>query len=451
MDRRYFTESKKGLIIKLFALKVMFIIPEQILSNDMLTKELTDRFSGPIILSYVWWILSTALQKKISKLYFLARDGYLLHEVAKDICNCFSLPIQCSYLFCSRASLRMPSYHLLSKEEIYQLLLQGGYRITLKSILERANLNENERQKVYIDCGMPNPDEEHLLNANELETLRSILKSSEVLYRLIMHKSHLAYQNAVGYLEQEGLPASEQIALVDSGWTGSMQRSLRQLLDSLGYCGSIVGFYFGMYAKPKSQEDGEYLTWYFDHRRRTSDKITFCNNLFECLLPAPHGMTIEYEFRNGVYAPVFLKRSNAMELKRIQTHIHQVLAYVREYMKSMDFYSFQEQAHKRETRKRVIRYMTHPTKDEADFYGKIRFCDDITEGYHLSLAEKGQVSVLKNYLFFPRLIRRLRKHNGEQQAELFWPYGTIAFLPKWKQSWYRWNVYLWEWIRYVRQ
>lgn len=139
-----------------------------------------------------------------------------------------------------------------------------------------------------------------------------------------------------------------------------------------------------------------------------------------------------------------------MELKRIQTHIHQVLAYVREYMKSMDFYSFQEQAHKRETRKRVIRYMTHPTKDEADFYGKIRFCDDITEGYHLSLAEKGQVSVLKNYLFFPRLIRRLRKHNGEQQAELFWPYGTIAFLPKWKQSWYRWNVYLWEWIRYVR-
>ncbi len=431
-------------------MKEVLTIQKQIILNDKLSENLTTNFSGPIIFSYVWWILNTAWQRGISKLYFLARDGYLLCKVAEKIRTHFSLPIQCCYLYCSRTSLRMPSYHLLKEEEMYHLLFQGGYRVTLRSVLERANLDRQERKNVYTDCGILNPDEEYLLNAKELENLRQILKSSKLLRSLILEKSYSAYQQTIGYFKQEGLLDSKQIALVDSGWTGSMQRSLRQLLSSSGYTGRLIGFYFGMYVKPQSSEDGEYLTWYFDNRNRIRDKICFSNNLFECLLSAPHGMTLGYELKNGSYTPIFSKAQDSAELERIQNHTRQVLDYVQKSIKGIDFDVFQAQEHRRRTRKIILRYMAHPTRDEAHFYGKIRFCDDVTEGYHLSLAEEGQLPVLKNYLFLPRVIHRLKQRGGGQQVALVWPYGTIAFLPKWKQAWYRWNVYLWEWIRYVR-
>ena len=75
--------------------------------------DLIKEFVGPILFDYVWWILYQAQQRGIQRLYFLARDGYLLREIAQQFCARFGLKIECRYLYCSRAALRMPSYHLL--------------------------------------------------------------------------------------------------------------------------------------------------------------------------------------------------------------------------------------------------------------------------------------------------------------------------------------------------
>jgi len=413
-----------------------------------IAEPLSQMFTGPLLFHYVWWVLWQAKSRNIHMLYFLARDGYLLWKIAQQFCDTFHLPIECRYLYASRASLRMPTYHLIGKEAM-ELLTLGGYQVTLFSLLRRAELTSEERTAVYNDCGMEQPNENRLLTRSDLDKWRKALLNSKVFYDFIFRKSKAAYGNAIGYFRQEGLFDQREVALVDSGWTGSMQRSLRQLLQSAGFNGGLIGFYFGMYAVPKSPEDGTYLTWYFNHNSSPHIKIPFCNNLFECLLSAPHGMTTGYCLRGGAYEPEQLPAPQGAELDNIHENIGLVLEYVQDRLKELDFVAFCRENALRETRKRIRRYMAHPTRAEATYYGRFLFCDDTTEAYRFSLADKSQIHALKGYSIPARVWRRLFSKGNAAVPELYWPYGTIAFLPCWKRWWYRWNVYVWEWLRYT--
>ena len=88
----------------------------------MSDEELCRRFSGPLLLDYVWWVLREAEKRKLRTLYFLARDGYLLYRIAQVFVSRYSLPLECRYFYCSRTSLRMPSYWFIG-EEAFDLLL----------------------------------------------------------------------------------------------------------------------------------------------------------------------------------------------------------------------------------------------------------------------------------------------------------------------------------------
>ena len=423
---------------------------EHIVEENHIARELAHHFSGPLVFDYVWWVLTESQRRNIKTLYFLARDGYVLREIAELFSKHFNLNIDCRYLYCSRVALRTPSYHLLSTNEIYHLLLLGGYQVTLKSLLQRAGLNDDECSLVYSECGFDRNTENTLLTRTELAAVKEKIKHSKIYYSLIMEKSKEAYKNAIGYFEQEGLLGSSQIAIVDSGWTGSMQRSLRQLLRSAGYRGSFIGFYFGMYQEPKDSEDGTYLTYFFNWQKNIPQKICFCNNLFECILSAPHGMTIGYEKNGRNYEPKLLPPRPEHEQSIIVKQIEEICEYAKSKVKEVTFGQFDETKAKKTAFALIRRYMAHPRKEEALFYGGIQFCDDITEAYHCTLASETQLSALKGYSIPKRILRRLRKsHSDVVLPELFWPYGTMAFLPQWKQIWYRLNVYTWELLRYV--
>ena len=52
---------------------------------------------APAMNSFAIWVLKAALKKKISRLYFLARDGYFMYTTAKMLCDRLNLPIECRY------------------------------------------------------------------------------------------------------------------------------------------------------------------------------------------------------------------------------------------------------------------------------------------------------------------------------------------------------------------
>lgn len=410
-------------------------------------EDLIKQFSGPLLFSYVWWVLHQAVHMRINRLYFLARDGCLLREIAEQFCRKYYLPIECRYLYCSRTALRMPCYHLIG-EEAYDLLLSGGYQVSLCGILNRAGLGDGERKDVYQECGLADWDENALLQKKELVVIRDLLKSSQSYRQAVERRSREAYPAAMGYLRQEGLFEEGPVAIVDSGWTGSMQRSLRQLLQSGGYTGQIIGFYFGMYAAPQSPEDGTYLTWFFSGKTGLFRKIPFNNNLFECLLSAPHGMTSGYKLQNEVYVP---KRLPCTEdyVQKVSKQMERILNFTCQKLETAVFEQFDAKRLRQESKKLVFRYMANPKKEEAAALGEYFFCDDVTDGYFRCLAEASQVAVLKNYAIPHRIYRKLVGKSTRVVADLYWPCGTAAFLPPIKQLWYRWNIYLWELLRYV--
>ena len=407
------------------------------------------RFSAPLLLDYVYWILQQAQERKLKTLYFLARDGYLLRKIAISVCKHLQLSIECRYLYCSRSSLRMPSYWLIG-EEAYDLLLLGGYQVSIFSVLSRADLTQKEMQMVCRDCELDYGRASELLTKGEFRMLCERLRRSTVYRELVQAKSVAAYEGAEEYFRAEGLVHAQRIALVDSGWTGSMQRSIRQLLEHMGFRGELMGFYYGMYACPKEKADGAYYTFLFNQQGKLRDKIHFCNNLFECMLSAPHGMTVGYR-KDGT--PLLRPYPKDHMAEAVEHQIEETLLAVEQEIGKVNLRSFSPEKAKKRARRLITRYMAHPTAKEAAQYQSFFFCDDITEAYCCPLVDSRQIQALKGYSLPARVLRRLgwKGRNGQASAELFWPYGTMAFLPPVKRWWYRWNVYIWEWIRYVNR
>lgn len=399
---------------------------------------------APVVCDYVFWILCEAQKRGITTLYFLARDGYTLKKIAEIICEKRKISVECRYLYCSRASLRMPSYNILG-DEMYDLIFQGGYHVTLRSFFERAGISQDKWPEILKEVGIDIATEiNHELAYGEISDYKERFKRSNMFRAQVLKNSQSAYSDAIGYFRQEYLLNQKHIAIIDSGWTGSMQRSIRQLLESAGFRGKITGFYFGLYVCPQDPADGEYLSWYFSGNSAKKNKIFFCNNLFECILSAPHGMTLRYEKKED-YVPVLLPPPEEKQLQKINDQIAGLLDGARERMeKGMT-------ASRSKSERTLRSIMGRPSKELAELYGEFAFCDDITENYHFSLADAKQQDRLKDYLIIPRVLRKLsHKAQGKRAPELFWPYGDAAFISNpIKRAWYWGNIYLWEWLKYT--
>lgn len=420
-------------------------LPEE----DISLKSLSRKITGPVLFAYVWWVLVQARERGFQRLYFLARDGYVLEKISRKFCEQFQLNIDCRYLYCSRASLRMPSYHLIVNEA-FDLLLLPGYHLTAFTVLQRVNLTESERRKVYQEISFSIRDEHLVMTKPEFHAFAEKIKKSSYFRSLVQEKSMQSYDAAIGYLRQEGLMDGASYAIVDSGWTGSMQRSLRQLLESAGYTERLNGFYFGMFANPKEPRDGEYFTWYFNANTSKINKIFFCNNLFECMLSAPHGMTVGYKEESGNYLPILKNEPSPAALEQIYEQINGILAFADAALPLVVLENFNPSRLYKLTQKLLRRLMVHPTQKEAEIYGQFAFCDDVTEEYHMPLADKVQLGNLSGYMVLPRMIRKLfRIKQTRQMQEPFWPYGIIAFASAHLRTWYRLNIYVWEWLRYT--
>ena len=103
--------------------------------------------------SFVIWLLKSAMENNIKRLYFLARDGYFMYHASLILCNTLHLPIECRYLSCSRYSLRIPMFHL-DHNTALDYICRGGIDVTLTKILSRAGLTKNESEKIIKHLGL---------------------------------------------------------------------------------------------------------------------------------------------------------------------------------------------------------------------------------------------------------------------------------------------------------
>ncbi len=336
---------------------------------------------SPAMNAFVIWVLKAAVKKKISRLYFLARDGYFMYITAKIMCERLDLPIDCRYLSCSRFSIRIPMFHF-NMGEALDYIVRGGIDVTLDKVLNRAGLDEHEKADVTDDIG--NEFAEGVIPYSELQKLRTRLEVSDVFLNAVKKHSEEAFPVACEYLGAEGLFDKDvSFAFVDSGWTGSMQKVLGQLLEKSGHGRRLHGFYWGLYELPSDTDTDDYECYYFGPAFGTSRKAGFSNCLFESVFSAPHGMTLSYEKKGRKVLPVYAdirpenKEFNEQTERYLTVFTEKLASKLSEKGKGLHISGLKKE---RDTVCRLLdTFMGEPARHEAFVYGTLPFSDDVLD------------------------------------------------------------------------
>lgn len=399
--------------------------------QDLVAQSVTEQVTAPVLCDFVGWTLNSAREKGIKRLYFLARDGWIMYNAAKRIAEKFKLHIELKYLLCSRMSLRLAALSELG-DEAYRYLLEGGFALTPAIILGRLRLDSDQRKSVYKNIGFEG-DENMEMGKAVAASFCDKLRNSPVYNGFIKAVSDDSKKNAMAYLLQEGLLSDEAYALVDSGWTGSMQRMFRVLTGK-----KQTGFYFGLYSKPPA-EDGEFNAYLFD--KSTSPRLVsrFNNHLFEALCSAPHGMTVAYETRNGETVPIFNnEKSLNSGLPLLDTQEQAIFSYIDDsYKLSVKTASMKER--QAFAFPLLDKLMFTPSREIAECYGALRFSDDPAELYSFPLA--AALEDTKPLYLLPRLKEKYFRRDKPARP-VYWGYAAAVLSGK--GSFCRLNLRLWE-------
>lgn len=366
---------------------------------------------SPVIILYTLWIVTEAEKQGIKRLYFLARDGFLMQEAAETICKSRKNGIVCSYFFCSRYALRMAAYHFLD-ETAYERIFLHAYRQTAHCLLQRVGLDANERKRIYADISFQCEHEQKILSRSEFDSFCTMLKSSPKFREILMQKSEAAYPDIMAYIRQEGMQDYDTVGIVDLGWTGSLQATLRRLLDSEHIRTKITGFYIGMLDAPPKRIGSVYYTWLFDEKE-TLVKAWFAHNLMECICSAPHGMTMGYQSCQGKMIPILADKENPSERSK------RIRGMIARFMLSFEENTVYQSRYKVIALRLLKKLMLSPTEEEVQALSCYSFCDDVGEQYHRSIVQLGKpLDFRKELLFYKPFYR-------ESTDGFYWYYGSV--------------------------
>ncbi len=364
------------------------------------------------------------------------------YQIAKKIIQQEKLPIECKYLEGSRYAWRMAEFLLPDSDPIAKICI-GGIHVTLRKILKRGGLSDEEVDTVAALLQMEDRLDKQLTYAETL-AMKPALAACNELKQFIRKHAEAAYTNTVNYFIQEGLTASESFGIVDSGWVGSLQQTLGRLLGSVTGAGvenKIQGFYFGLYELPEGAEKNAYHTFYFSPYRDIEKKVRFSNCLFEAVCSAAEGMTIGYRQKNERIVAVYECKTNPNR-ERILAN-ERLLEQILDSADKVIELSLPDE----EMKKRLKRFMSMPTKEEAACYGSYLFSDDVFESSLQKVAAELREEEIRNLHLLNRMLimKGIRKRDLKDSA---WPEGSVVNSGRhvryhlWQVRWYKRMIYI---------
>lgn len=397
---------------------------------------------APALCSYVAWVIQEAVRSGKKRLYFMARDGYLMYKTAQSICKTLGINLDCRYIYCSRYSLRSAEYRLIGDRRVVDYICLQGIDISFGRMMERAGLTRGQGVEVARSLGINLQDYDLPMKYQTIEQLKGKLLHCELFLNFVRLYSCERYPEVCTYLEREGFTEDVPYAIVDSGWTGSLQKSLGIILKSMGVDRRLEGYYFGLYQIPKDMKTEDYHAWFFSANGNLRRKVYFNNNLFECIYSAPHGMTIAYKDAT----PVFYEHesANQIKIKQFETLLNQ---YIRELLSEQPGLE-EMNAGKAALAKSLGLFMGTPTKEEAAYFGSYLFCDDVVGGEDIPVARKLNGEELRQNFLWSRLKSRL-SGTGSNIKESAWLEGSIALYGD-NQGTALLQCRLFLYIRYIR-
>lgn len=223
---------------------------------------------GPVIYDFIEWLYDQSVN--YDELWFLSREGWLLKKVFDIYCNSRGKAfVNTKYFLSSR---RAASAAAIKEEKDIKEILSQYYRGSVDNLI-KSRLGITINYDFYVE--MP----------RDIEQVMSYVNINEVIDK--------AERERINYIKYCSSFSDNNIAVVDIGYSGTIQYYLSKLLNI-----KIDGLYLSSHFNNKPEKIGckcKSLFPVYNTLDERENKI-FKNQLyFEAILKAPYGQLISFD------------------------------------------------------------------------------------------------------------------------------------------------------------
>lgn len=310
---------------------------------------------GPVIMTFGLWLLNKIKEDNITKLVFMARDGYFLKEDIEYICELLGEKIECCYIGISRQLVMMTSIE--TKQDLMEYA-KMPYTGTIAELLEDRfgifcpNIYKNKQLEQYID-----------------------LCFSEIMQKVLEIKD-----NYLKYLKTFCL--DNKCAVIDIGYYGNNQMYLNKLLDL-----HLSGYYFNANLSEQNiNNKNQYMIVCFqkdDDLMGEYSDILKKQIYLESFLTAPYGMVKAVD-KNGelICAPNGKNQEYFNDKKIINKGVKQ---YIEDYINRFGMLDI------RPNIEFIDRYYG------SCFDGRVKFADEVKRSFY---NDNAMMNRIESNLFY---------------------------------------------------
>lgn len=244
--------------------------------------------AGPILFPYIYWLLDQAQKRGIERLYFIARDGYILKLIADLIIKENNLPIKTKYIYGSRKAWRISALNL-DDDELYRQFVQFTM-YEPKKVNQAFGLTKEEFLSIL-------PKNLHNYSTHKPDNrLAEYLYENKDVLKFAIEKNKAQKECVINYLKNTIDCTDDKFAFVDLDGSGLTQNCLARLMNNF-YDKKIKSFYYAV--TPACCRSLNLEKYYYYTLKRGN-----MGNMLELLTRAPHGQTLKYADKNEDYKPI---------------------------------------------------------------------------------------------------------------------------------------------------
>lgn len=264
-------------------------------------EELGYSIFGPLLTYFVDWTVKNA--ESNTKLLLLAREGYMFEKIYDEYFSSINTDINPKvYFLTSRRAVTLAAVN--NEQDLRELL--GQYYV--------GSLSNCLRERIGIELRVKEEDR-YIELPRQLDELMSYLQpyKEEIIECVSNEKAaYLEYISSV-------ITSGEKLAVVDVGFSGTIQYFLMKLLDE-----KIDGYYIATHTTKPDKIGGKCFSIYpvTSPDEIPKSKILKYQLFLEAALSAPYGQLIRFKKKDNKVIPLFKEKENMSdEIANLQNGI----------------------------------------------------------------------------------------------------------------------------------
>ena len=201
---------------------------------------------GPLLTLYIHLVINEIEKENINKLFFVARDGYLLNKIYDIISKKipYTNDVSTNYIYLSRYTSFISSIKNFSKRELEMSLF--GDNTCIADVMDRLGLSDNEEADAILKKNYINPNNK-ISYLRLKKTLEKLVKDPE-FNNLVLRHSRKMRDLLNKHLRQNNMFSSkdERVAILDVGWLGTIQGCIEHAFSEHEDFPNIIGYYLAL-------------------------------------------------------------------------------------------------------------------------------------------------------------------------------------------------------------